>query len=511
MSVRALVVLLSFLAFGTTIAGQTSPDVNFLVDGIHVVEGVDFDVDFVATGLTAPLEVTYSVLFPWADWSGTRTLTPEFPLGSVHRTTGDDDMYSLGIASEAKISYVHPVTGALIQKSIPITIAENDPYPTVSVLEARFVENHADSEVEIKLLLSHDTRVPINVQLSTNDITAAAGSDYTILDSTITTSYRWPSATIRIKADGIKEGREWFEILTSTAGGTERGTFAIIDQLPVFDPEENYVFVGDTASLTLAFDEPNPYPNVAATITSSAKDVAGPRLGEVEIAGNAVLADVVVEAIRPGDATITAEFPSSASLYGTATTLVHVYDGAITIGDSDRIRMSLGEEVFVPVRMTPPPPAGVDLPLLVDVPFALDTDAFVHLDATGAAMARVRADAAGEIVLTVLTPGRRYASSVIVEVIRPLELTAIRPDSGSAAGGTNVVITGEGFRAPCTVKFGDRYASAVTVVDDRTLRTVTPPNAAGRVGVSVACGELWTDAPSAFLYTPPRRSRSVRH
>jgi len=65
------------------------------------------------------------------------------------------------------------------------------------------------------------------------------------------------------------------------------------------------------------------------------------------------------------------------------------------------------------------------------------------------------------------------------------ELTNISPSSGSTAGGTVVTVTGSGFSGATDVRFGGKSGTGLTVIDNRQLTIISPPNSAGTVGLSV--------------------------
>ena len=63
--------------------------------------------------------------------------------------------------------------------------------------------------------------------------------------------------------------------------------------------------------------------------------------------------------------------------------------------------------------------------------------------------------------------------------------TGISPASGTTGGGTPVTITGTGFAAGATVKFGGTSATGVTVGSSTSITATTPAHAAGTVDVVV--------------------------
>jgi hypothetical protein len=74
-------------------------------------------------------------------------------------------------------------------------------------------------------------------------------------------------------------------------------------------------------------------------------------------------------------------------------------------------------------------------------------------------------------------------------------VSSISPATGDAAGGTAVTITGTGFLAGATVKFGGVSATNVSVVNSTSITATTPAHAAGKVDVVVTN----TDTKSATL------------
>jgi hypothetical protein len=74
-------------------------------------------------------------------------------------------------------------------------------------------------------------------------------------------------------------------------------------------------------------------------------------------------------------------------------------------------------------------------------------------------------------------------------------LTGISPDTGGTSGGTVTTITGTGFLANATVKFGGTSATNVSVASATSITATAPAHAAGKVDVVVTN----TDTKSATL------------
>jgi hypothetical protein len=78
-------------------------------------------------------------------------------------------------------------------------------------------------------------------------------------------------------------------------------------------------------------------------------------------------------------------------------------------------------------------------------------------------------------------------------------LTSITPTSGSAAGGTSVVLTGTNFTGATAVSFGGTPATSFTVNSSTQITAVTPAHSAGPVSVTVTT-PFGTSNGVAFTY-----------
>jgi hypothetical protein len=94
-------------------------------------------------------------------------------------------------------------------------------------------------------------------------------------------------------------------------------------------------------------------------------------------------------------------------------------------------------------------------------------------------------------------------------------IRSVSPATAPIAGGTKVVLTGSGFSAGATVRFGGVAATGVTVISANILTAIVPPHSAGNVDVSVSVGNTTTTSSSAFTYAQPpplpSRRRAARH
>ena len=79
----------------------------------------------------------------------------------------------------------------------------------------------------------------------------------------------------------------------------------------------------------------------------------------------------------------------------------------------------------------------------------------------------------------------------------------VAPNTGPAAGGTSVTITGANFTGATSVTFGSADATEMRVVSDSKITAKTPPGAAGPVKVTVATPLVSVATANAFTYIAP--------
>ncbi len=95
------------------------------------------------------------------------------------------------------------------------------------------------------------------------------------------------------------------------------------------------------------------------------------------------------------------------------------------------------------------------------------------------------AHAAGLVNVRVTTPRGTGTGFNRYTYVTPPTVTGVSPNSGTAAGGTAVTITGTNFTGATSVTFGGTAATGITVVNSTTITATTPAHAAGLVDVAV--------------------------
>ncbi len=127
---------------------------------------------------------------------------------------------------------------------------------------------------------------------------------------------------------------------------------------------------------------------------------------------------------------------------------------------------------------------GTGLDSTTQVRFGSLTAAFTVASASQIT-ATVPAGGAGEVPVTVVTPGGTTGSGVYYRYLPVPALAAVTPSAGPTAGGNTVTLTGSGLLAATAVRFGGTPATAFTVVSDTQINATAPALAAGPVAVTV--------------------------
>ncbi len=83
----------------------------------------------------------------------------------------------------------------------------------------------------------------------------------------------------------------------------------------------------------------------------------------------------------------------------------------------------------------------------------------------------------------------------------PPEILGVTPNSGPIEGGTNIVITGNGFLSDSTATIGGTLAGDIVVVDSNTINAVTPPGIEGSADIVVTTSAGSATLTDGFSYT----------
>jgi hypothetical protein len=106
-------------------------------------------------------------------------------------------------------------------------------------------------------------------------------------------------------------------------------------------------------------------------------------------------------------------------------------------------------------------------------------------------------------LIRVGTFGRSVWELIVPSAGAALNITAINPNQGPVAGGTQVTINGSGFTGFTGVGFGGTNAPTANLVSDSQITATSPPgNAAGDVQVTVVTPAGTSNAVT-FTYQPP--------
>ncbi|TPQ15874.1 IPT/TIG domain-containing protein [Streptomyces sporangiiformans] len=112
------------------------------------------------------------------------------------------------------------------------------------------------------------------------------------------------------------------------------------------------------------------------------------------------------------------------------------------------------------------------------------------------------AAAAGDVAVTVVTPGGTTSGNVYYHYLPDPAVSVLTPSAGPTAGGNAVTLTGSHLLAATAVSFGATPAMTFTVVSDDEIDAVAPAQAAGTVTVSVTTPG-GTSSSAAYTYLDP--------
>ena len=119
------------------------------------------------------------------------------------------------------------------------------------------------------------------------------------------------------------------------------------------------------------------------------------------------------------------------------------------------------------------------------------------------------AHAAGNVDVSVTTPGGTAIRPEAFTFIPEPAILSVAPPSGPDSGGDTVVITGTGFTGATAVTFDLPAATSFTVDTDTQITAVTPPHAAGPVDVRVTTPGGTAIASGAYTYVAPPTITSI--
>lgn len=164
------------------------------------------------------------------------------------------------------------------------------------------------------------------------------------------------------------------------------------------------------------------------------------------------------------------------------------------------------------IGVTPPKAKSTGGEVVAVVGHGFGADAVVRI---GGVLARAQAVQAPNAVLVVVpaglpvgpanvsvfTRGSTAAKTGALRIYAPIEVSAISPDHGPAAGGTAVSISGAGFSAgPVEVRIGAVPASDVVVVSDTEITAKTVAGSHGPADVEVKNADTRGVLPKGFFF-----------
>jgi hypothetical protein len=269
----------------------------------------------------------------------------------------------------------------------------------------------------------------------------------------------------------------------------------------------------------LAPDSPDlPQPTITAV-----SPTAGPQAGGTTVTVQGTL--FVSGSVVVFDEALAAQTTFVSSTILTAVTPAHpagLSDISVVLPDARRVTLADAYEFQAPPIPTISSIAPANGPIAGGTPVTIQGSGFsagtqVFFDHTAAVSVDILSahslvavtppHTAGLVDVAVQIPDGRDATTVggFLYVAPPNPtINTIDPNTGPAAGGTSVTITGTDFRPGAVVLFGSVPASSVSVLNATTLTAVTPAHAAGLVDVTVTNSDSTTITyVDGFTFEPP--------
>ncbi|MDR0203937.1 MAG: IPTL-CTERM sorting domain-containing protein [Delftia acidovorans] len=246
---------------------------------------------------------------------------------------------------------------------------------------------------------------------------------------------------------------------------------------------------------------------VAAPAITAIHPIAGPTAGgtPVILTGSGFTSAAPSGAVQFGstaanytvnsDTQITAIAPPGAA--GTVDITVSTVGGTSATSSGDRFTYAQAPTTASITPTTGPSAGGTQITLTGTHLSAASTVKFGNQSATGVSvvsdtqLTAISPPGTGTVDLTVTTPG---GTSAITGTARfsyagVPSITGLSTQHGPVAGGTQVLISGSGFTAATSVKFGTAEAAGFTVDSATRITANAPPGSSGIVSVSVTTPE----------------------
>lgn len=385
------------------------------------------------------------------------------------------------------------------------TIRNDDSPPLLSVQDITVIETDGTSTAV--LTLTSDQPVFGGIFYQTANGTARAPGDYTAQFAALNLSgeTEW-EITIPIRGDDVVEAQEAFEVRFSHWFGAFRfdpkAIVTIADDDIGVGPDRMSIPIGQTHHGMIQLGGPvaADTPFLLASSLPSAVSVPA----QVVIPAGASSVEIPIQALAlTRGARVTVAFPGT---HGGGTADIHVSvftPAALTLSPAE-LTLFPGQTVTIQATLSPANSEPVTVHLSEGDGKVEFPEDFVILPG-GTGSFQVKALANGMFLVRATLPSEygnetaAFAGRVEDAPTHPA-IHAISPSNGSAAGGTNVELTGALLRTDCSVAFGGVPASAVRFVSSELLSVTTPAHAPGVVDVVLTCGSDSDTLARAFVY-----------
>jgi hypothetical protein len=439
--------------------------------------------------------------------SGDLTFNPGETTKTITMTVYDDHLYTVPVSD---FVYATATDGTRFHvDSGKYTLTEVTPQPTATVADARVAEGTATQNTADVVVTMSAPIAGTSVEILgwPSDGTAKSPFDYgedTICD--IPQGATQCVLHFKIVNDDVPEPDETFTVKVSTivspAGPLftrDTATVTIVNDDAAITPASTQIATGAHVSLKLDIGQAPAAPLTIPLQSSSPEVLEVP--ASVTFGAGESTARVNAHALQAGRSRVTASVPGT----NTPSSLITVVDAVTIVADPSAITLRAGSDATVSLSLQPPRAAALNVSLSSTSSEVASAPSSLAIPGDGKATLTIHALKSGVATIWIVTPeGFTFPVDVTVVDGPAASVARIVPANASAAGGSNVMIVGEGLDAHCSVSFGSAPATAVTPVGSG-LSVVVPAHPPGVVDVTVVCGSARIALPNAFTFFVPRR------
>ncbi|MEA2572460.1 MAG: hypothetical protein QOI24_4461 [Acidobacteriota bacterium] len=344
--------------------------------------------------------------------------------------------------------------------------------------------------------------------VSTRDVTAIAGSDYTARGIPLDfLNSKEETLALVTYGDLEAEADETFEVTLSSSSTLAKivkpvGTVTIENDDPEITPKTLDIARGSKKTVTVRLAQVLPADAVLTVTTAQPASFAAPAQVIVR-AGTRILTFDVTALAAPATSRVDVTFPPG---LGDRVLSMNVtsFEPVTLVLQPAPVKVTVGSSVTVTASLTPAALDPQTIALSAADPRAIDVPSSVTIEPGGSATFTVTGRAVASTGVQATLPSR-YGGQIVTLFVDVLaqptapQLLSVSPANGPAAGGTMLNVSGLRLKSDCSVTF-DGTPAQTTFMSDARIDALTPPHAPATVDVRLSCSSGSYTLANAFTY-----------